>query len=170
LLFFGARPSPITFGLQFVSYTASVPKRKPADPVEVLIARCQARAHLVKTGDLDLIEAVDGLQDAAERAGLVASIGQDAVQQLMAGAFQSTMPVQAPPRPTNEPYRLVSRDGVASAAELQRTYDSTTARLRSGVGTACRRRPLMLCILSPGKRTRRVFGTSWPDELRTSAS
>ena len=38
-------------------------------------------------GDLGLHEAVDELQSTAERAGLVARIGQNAVQAIMSDAF-----------------------------------------------------------------------------------
>jgi hypothetical protein len=101
-----------------------------ADPVEVFTARCQARALLFTAGALDLHQAVDVLQDAAERTGLVTSLGQDAVQAMMADCFQMTEPVhksEASARSTNEPYRLVSRDGVASTAQMQRAYDRTLA-------------------------------------------
>ena len=59
-----------------------------ADPLEVFRARCEARAYLCTQGELDLIEAVDGLQAAAIRRGLVESIGPDEVQQIMADAFR----------------------------------------------------------------------------------
>jgi hypothetical protein len=102
-----------------------------ADPVEVFTARCEARAHLVKVGELELHEAVDGLQEAAERAGLVTSLGQDAVQAMIAVAFETTIQAahksDAQASPSNEPYRLVSEEGVASAAELQRTYERALA-------------------------------------------
>lgn len=49
--------------------------------------RCWARATLYAAGELDLIEAVDGLQAAAVSTGLIASIGTDAVQAIMANAF-----------------------------------------------------------------------------------
>lgn len=102
-----------------------------ANPIEVFNARCQARALLFEAGEFDLHEAVEVLQDAAERAGLVTLLGQDAVQAIMADAFQTTEPghnSDAPAPPSNEPYRLVSRDGVASAAaELQRAYDRALA-------------------------------------------
>jgi hypothetical protein len=99
-----------------------------ANPIEVFTARCQARAHLFEAGELDLHEVVDVLQDAAECTGVVTSLGQDAVQTMMADAFQTTAPVhksKAPARPTNEPYHLVSRHGVASTAQMQRAYELT---------------------------------------------
>jgi hypothetical protein len=55
-----------------------------ADPLEVFRARCIARHTLVASGDLDLHEAVDGLQAAAVRTGLVHELGQDQVQAIMA--------------------------------------------------------------------------------------
>jgi hypothetical protein len=61
------------------------------DPVAVFEARCEARAYLVAAGELDLIEAVDALQSAAA-GGLVEQIGPDAVQKIMARAFQAVCP------------------------------------------------------------------------------
>jgi hypothetical protein len=49
--------------------------------------RCSARALLVAEGVLDLLTAVDELQAAAERTGLIDRIGQDAVQAIMSAAF-----------------------------------------------------------------------------------
>lgn len=57
------------------------------DPVDVFRARAEARAVLWRAGEYTLHEAVDELQAAAERSGLVAKIGQDAVQAIMAEAF-----------------------------------------------------------------------------------
>jgi hypothetical protein len=112
--------------------------------LEVFRARAEARAHLYAVGEFDLHEAVDALQDAAERTGLVTSIGQDAVQAMMADAFQITEPVHksgASARSTSEPYHLFSRDGVASTAQMQRAYDRTLAerfrhRLPASTGDA----------------------------------
>jgi hypothetical protein len=123
-----------------MSYTSTTSKSKSereaveeirhADPVEVFTARCQARGLLFKAGELELNEAVDVLQDAAEYTGLVTSLGQDAVQTMMADAFQTTQPVHdgdAQARPSNEPYHLVPRDGPASTAQMQRAHDRTLA-------------------------------------------
>jgi hypothetical protein len=55
--------------------------------VEVFRLRCEVRAFLVAEGEMDLIEAVDGLQAAAIEYGLVDYLGQDAVQVTMADAF-----------------------------------------------------------------------------------
>ena len=50
-------------------------------------ARCEARAILFASGELDLSEAVDVLQAAAVATGLVAELGQDAVQAIMSDSF-----------------------------------------------------------------------------------
>jgi hypothetical protein len=55
--------------------------------LEVFIIHCWARARLWAEGELSLHEAVDVLQELAERAGLVALIGQDAVQAILAAEF-----------------------------------------------------------------------------------
>lgn len=62
---------------------------RPADPLDVLRCRAGARAYLVAIGDLDLGQAVDGLQDYAMSSGLVARIGQDAVQAIIAAEFEA---------------------------------------------------------------------------------
>ena len=101
-----------------------------ANPIEVFTARCQARAFLFNAGELELHEAVDVLQDAAERAGLVASAwpgrgaGHDGRTRLHGNPADEQCDA---PHPSNGPYHLVSRDGVASAAELQREYDRALA-------------------------------------------
>ena len=53
----------------------------------VLVARAEARALLWQAGGLDLRAAVDELQAAAVRDGLVAELGQDTIQAIMAKAF-----------------------------------------------------------------------------------
>jgi hypothetical protein len=55
----------------------------------VFIARAEARALLWQTGEFDLHTAIDELQAAAERYGLVAKLGQDAVQAIIAKAFEA---------------------------------------------------------------------------------
>ncbi len=57
------------------------------DPVAVFTLRCWARAELYTACEFDLAEAVDVLQRDAERDGLVAALGQDYVQRIMADAF-----------------------------------------------------------------------------------
>ena len=59
---------------------------RPA-PIDVLCLRAWARARLVSEGMLGLQEAVDELQAAADRDGLVAELGQDPVQRLIAQEF-----------------------------------------------------------------------------------
>src|ERR1700681_3328354 len=67
--------------------SAAAPSRQ-IDPLEAFRARCEARAHLYGAGELDLHDAVDVPQDDAVRDGLVASIGQDAVQAIMTEGFR----------------------------------------------------------------------------------
>jgi hypothetical protein len=60
------------------------------DPVAVLddfIERCEAAARRWQAGYRQLHDAVDGLQAEAAANGLVDSIGQDAVQAIIAAAF-----------------------------------------------------------------------------------
>ena len=72
--------------------TAAARKRtEPAarpSALEVFIARAEARALLWQCGEMDMHEAVDALQSAAVRDGLVAELGQDEVQRLLAEAFR----------------------------------------------------------------------------------
>jgi hypothetical protein len=58
-----------------------------ADPLKAFELRCWARALLWREGEIDLHEAVNELQASAVRDELVASIGQDAVQAVLAKAF-----------------------------------------------------------------------------------
>jgi hypothetical protein len=59
------------------------------DLIAAFEARCEARAQLWSVGEIvDLDEAVDVLQDSAEKTGLVAAIGQDEVQAIMTKAFR----------------------------------------------------------------------------------
>jgi hypothetical protein len=69
--------------------TAAVrPQDIKLDPVAVFEARAEARALLWRVGEIDLCAAVDKLQTDAERNGLVDEIGQDAVQEIISGAFR----------------------------------------------------------------------------------
>jgi hypothetical protein len=61
---------------------------RPAGALEVFTLRCWARARLFAEGEIDLRTAVDELQAAAERDGLVTLLGQDAVQTIIARAFE----------------------------------------------------------------------------------
>jgi hypothetical protein len=69
--------------------TASL-KAKPVlnSTPEIFRACCEARAHLYSIGEYELEDAIDGLQEHAERHGLIEQIGQDAVQQIMVEAFR----------------------------------------------------------------------------------
>jgi hypothetical protein len=67
---------------------APTPVSAPADPLETFKARCWAKAMLVREGHLDLIDAVDALQNAAVAYGLVPDDrSQDEIQRIMADAF-----------------------------------------------------------------------------------
>jgi hypothetical protein len=57
------------------------------DPIAVFTARAAARAMLWTAGELTLHTAVDELWAAAVRDGLVAKLGADEVQRLLADAF-----------------------------------------------------------------------------------
>jgi hypothetical protein len=57
------------------------------DPLAVFIARAEARALLWHCLEIDLHAAVDKLWTAAVRDGLVAKLGTDQVQRLLADAF-----------------------------------------------------------------------------------
>jgi hypothetical protein len=61
---------------------------EPLGATDIFIARAEARAALFAAGELNLHDAVDALQAAAIAFGLVASIGQDAVQAIMAEALR----------------------------------------------------------------------------------
>jgi len=56
-------------------------------PLAAFAARAEARALLWQASELELQDAVDELQAAAERDGLVLKLGQDAVQTIIAKAF-----------------------------------------------------------------------------------
>lgn len=62
-------------------------KSSAPSPLEIFLARTEARALLWQANEFDLHEAVDVLWHAAEHDGLVAELGADRVQQLLADAF-----------------------------------------------------------------------------------
>jgi hypothetical protein len=74
----------MTFALRNPPAEADV---KRVDCATVFEARCDARAFLVAAGEMELAEAVDGLQESAVACGLVGRIGQDRVQSIMARHF-----------------------------------------------------------------------------------
>jgi hypothetical protein len=69
-----------------IAAAARAPSPRPS-PLEVFTLRAWARAWPWQAGEFDLHEAVDVLQAAAERDGLIDEFGQDEVQRLIAEAF-----------------------------------------------------------------------------------
>ena len=69
------------------------------DPLTVFKARAEARAILWAAREIDLHEAVDALQAAAETSGLVEKIGQDTVQAILHDAFHRVRTAEGKPRP-----------------------------------------------------------------------
>jgi hypothetical protein len=112
-------------------------------PLAVFRLRCEARAMLHQVGVLDLHEAVDVLQEYAARSGLVDMIGDEEVQGIMSDAFDCG-DCHAELYEAFEPelskksasYRLVSRDGVATEAEMQVGYTVALRSYRSKYGLA----------------------------------
>ena len=91
------------------------PAPRPS-PLEVFTARAEARAALWQCGELTLHEAIDQLQADAVRNGLVAELGQDAVQRLMAEAFAAVRNLTddlAVPNGTEESPQSTEDDGLA---------------------------------------------------------
>jgi hypothetical protein len=126
------------------------------DPVSIFRLRCEARAYLWSCGELHLHEAVDGLQDAALRDGLVALIGQDQVQAIMALAFvdrpeiiwtspPSPFPSAEAARSTVEALVFELRErGVRALARAncqRRLADLSIAQLKSVIGRLRRLQP-----------------------------
>jgi hypothetical protein len=62
--------------------------------LEIFRARAEARAALWQAGEISLHDAVDKLQAAAERNGLVDEIGQDEVQAILSTAFAAVREVE----------------------------------------------------------------------------
>ena len=60
-----------------------------AFPLACFRLRAWARGVLVDARAMTLAEAVDGLQEAAERSGLVDALGQDEVQAIMVAEFEA---------------------------------------------------------------------------------
>ena len=55
--------------------------------LQIFRERCEARATLCAAGLMTLQDAVDGMQEVAAAQGLVATHGQDAVQEILAESF-----------------------------------------------------------------------------------
>ena len=64
------------------------PTNGPAVPIDMFEMRCWARAYLVAHEMICLQEGVDVLQELAVETGLVDLLGQDAVQSIVAKAFE----------------------------------------------------------------------------------
>jgi hypothetical protein len=58
-----------------------------ASPIEIFRERCEARAMLVANGYLDFQITIDELQEVAVSQRLVATHGQDEIQQILAESF-----------------------------------------------------------------------------------
>ena len=67
--------------------SAAIKQTMHVDLLDAFYERCEARALLWSLGEIELAEAVDELQAAAVRDGLVERLGQDGVQLAMALAF-----------------------------------------------------------------------------------
>jgi hypothetical protein len=67
-----------------------------ADPWQVFLAQCQARALLFVACEYELHDAVDGLHAAAIKLGLVDQIGWDSIQAIMAETFASVRQLDRP--------------------------------------------------------------------------
>ena len=61
---------------------------KLADPLDVLIVRSQVHAYLVSVCAADLHDSVDTLQQYAIDSGLIETLGQDRIQELLSAAFR----------------------------------------------------------------------------------
>lgn len=143
---------------------ARKPAEKPIPAVDIFRERAEARAILVNACVYDLQDAVDGLQADAERSGLVAHIGQDAVQRMMADAFAIVPKV---------------RNNSAKSAGNIRTGDVAHNVPKSGTGSATRPsaapstiEAVMFSLRSRGLRAlveadcRRRLSELAPDQLR----
>ena len=106
-----------------------------ADPTQVFVARCQAIARLVASGDYELIDSVDALQASAVRYGLVQKLGQDRIQSIMADALRTFCPM--PPPPTSEVCRAVRQTSPASKSD-EADPDDDYAGLTHSFARACR--------------------------------
>ncbi len=71
-----------------VSKTAAPAQASPSQLLAIFRERCDARALMVAEGMLDLLDAVDQLQQAAVDQELVNHFGQDEIQQVMSDAFK----------------------------------------------------------------------------------
>jgi hypothetical protein len=75
-------------------FISSTDLTKTSLRIQAFMARCDARALLWWSWMMDLQDAVDALQVAAERTGLVADLGQDKIQKIMSNAFAARRNIQ----------------------------------------------------------------------------
>lgn len=100
--------------------------------IDVFRLRAEMCARLAASGEMELIEAVDRLQDTAVAYKLVDEIGQDAVQAIIVAAFGTA---------SSEPEQLVraeQRSQPSDRGAAQSTVDALMYSLRSGVGVLSR--------------------------------
>jgi hypothetical protein len=129
--------------------------------IEAFAIRSWARAALVTAGPMDFHDAVGSLQETAVEHGRVEQIGQDEVQAAIAVAFAGDLQHDVEPAIEmtmhgKQPHRIVARDGVASAAELQRDYERASRQERIDHGLAA----------STGDALKYVIAQRDPERLR----
>jgi hypothetical protein len=110
----------------------NAPQHQPdirADPVEVFGLRCNARARLYASGEIDLHTAVDELQQAAEANGLVATIGQDAIQVIISTAFGAVR--DDLPRDDYDGSTFAALCDAADEKQRRKPVDARTERTRA---------------------------------------
>jgi hypothetical protein len=107
------------------------------DPLAVFVARSEARATLWAVGELSLHVAVDELWHAAVRDGLVAKLGADKVQQLLADVFAPVRDDLAVTNVTAE--RAEPTEDDSSAVTNVTGTDDEYDGLPSSFAKACRR-------------------------------
>lgn|SRR5262245_14560764 len=137
----------------------------------VFVARAEARAMLWRAGELDLHDAVDELQAAAVRDGLVAELGQDRVQDIMVAAFA---PVRDGLLKFEEPekqYCFTNDDplleGLKICADTKRHFEEWERRKREA---ALRTAGSTVEALMLGLRERGVAALAEPETRRRLAT
>jgi hypothetical protein len=67
--------------------SAAINQHHSASPLEIFRLRCEARCLLIHNGLLDFHLAIDEMQEVAVSQRLVATHGQDRIQEIMSQAF-----------------------------------------------------------------------------------
>jgi hypothetical protein len=98
------------------------------DPIVVFTEQCEARALLYANSQIQLQHAVDGLQTIAEQSGLIALIGQDAVQQIMGKEFAAVRNCQLPEQLPDELDDACEKEIMLRAADLVRQWEMADPR------------------------------------------